>query len=292
MSNPPLDQQMSCTSGPLVLMISYDFFPSTQIGARRTSALAKFLVTQGYRVAVISAFGERDVTAGSQIMPGIIAVPLRRPPRILIDSIVTLKRRITKSTAHVKTPSRGASPGRTTASPIPHHTPKETFFRVLCFVDEFKRWSWRASRAAINTAKEYNPALIISSGPPNSALVAGAFAARKLRIPHIADLRDPWTDSITANPRYRIDYLLQRPLEKWVVRTAARITSAGANVANLLATRYPGSRHKIIVVRNGYDGNSVTEKSNTNGKLSILFAGELYLGRNPFPILESLETLL
>lgn len=277
---------------PLILILSYDFFPATEIGARRTTELAKYLAAHGYGVAVVSSFGGRHIKAGSQILPGVIAIPVLRSPNILIGSIVALKRRITRQATTTKQAMNGVTLGRKLTVADWPHTLKETFFRVLYFVDEFKMWSWRASRAAVNAAKIHNATLIISSGPPNSALIAGSLAARTLRIPHIADLRDPWTDSVTANPKRRIDYRMQRPLESWVVRTAAHITSAGASVAELLGLRYPDSKMRISVVRNGYDGIRAPVQTNTDGKFSILFAGELYLGRDPFPILDALERLL
>lgn len=292
MNSPLTDRLDACRSGPLVLLLAYDFFPSNQIGARRTTALAKFLATRGYRIAVVSSFGDRDIEGGSEIMPGVVAVPVKRPPKILIDAMVALKKSIIGRFGTKKTTSTGPKSPKSAAAVVQKNGMTELLFRALCFVDEFKKWSWYASRAAVKAAKEYDAKLIIASGPANSALLAGAFAAHRLRIPHIADLRDPWTDAVTANPRHRIDYLLQRPLEKWVIRSASRITSAGATVAELLAARYPDSAWKIHVVRNGYDERTTTVETTTGGKLSILFAGLLYLGRDPYPFLEALEALL
>ena len=292
MNNQTLECHDASRMGPLILMVAYDFFPSNQIGARRVTALARFLVTRGYRVAIISSFGDHDIETGSEIIPGIIAFPVKRPPKIVVDALITLKKNIAGRFGTKNAPTLRTDSSKGVATAVTQGGLKELFFRALCFVDEFKKWSWRASRAATEAAEEHAAKLIISSGPPNSALLAGTLAARRLRIPHIADLRDPWTDAVTANPRYRFDYFLQRPLEKWMVRSASRITSAGAAVAERLAARYPDAAGKIYVVRNGFDGRSDAVQTTTGGKLSILFAGELYLGRNPYPFLDALESLL
>ncbi len=287
-----MDHKSPSPTGPVILIISYAFFPENEIGARRTTALATFLVARGYRVVVVSSFGNHNVQPGSQIMPGVFAVPIKRPSKVLINAIVTLKQKIVSRTRTKRGPAVGIEPETTAATTVRSDILKDAFFRLICFVDEFKRWSWRASRAAADAARQHSASLLISSGPPHSALLAGVVAARKLRIPYVADLRDPWTDCVTANPHRRFDYWLQKPFEKWVIRNAACVTSAGATVAELLAKRYPDASAKITSVPNGYDGNGQSVSTHTGGKLSILFAGELYLGRNPFPVLDALERLL
>lgn len=166
------------------------------------------------------------------------------------------------------------------------------FFRAAYFIDEFKKWAWRASAAAVTVGRAQQARAVLSSAPPNSVLLAGARAARKLHIPHIADLRDPWTAAEISDRARKIEYRMQRPLEAWVMRNSAAITSATATVANYLTSRYPAIRENIHVVRNGFDGEPRPSRTETGGQLSILFAGELYLGRNPFPLLMCLERLL
>jgi hypothetical protein len=81
-------------------------------------------------------------------------------------------------------------------------------------------------------------------------------------------------------------------LEEKVVRRAAAVTSASSGVAIAIVKRHPGSLKKVHVIRNGYDSVPITPAYRTGHRLSILFAGELYVGRDPFPFLSSLETLL
>jgi hypothetical protein len=292
MSSQPNDHHSPLPPGPLILIVAYDFFPANQIGARRPTALARFLVSRGYRVAVVSSFAGHDIKAGSEIMPGVLAIPVMNPSRVLIDALVRLKRKISQRFRKSEIPPPYVKATSVARTAIRKDSLKEWIFRTLYFVDEFKRWSWRASRTAIKAAAEHRADLIISSGPPYTAVLAGTYAARKVGIPHIADFRDPWTDCIPSIPHRRMDYLLQRPLERWVVRSASHITSAGSSVADLLATRYPDSAPKLHVVRNGYDGTKQNDSTNTNGRLSILFAGELYLGRDPYPFLDAMESLL
>lgn len=281
-------------SSQTVLLISYHFHPTNEIGGRRTTALARHLAARGLRVIVVSAFGNQDVQPGAQIMPGIIAIPVKQPRRLLLDSLVSLKQ-------GAGAPSKGAQQAAQQADATTHPPgimsrskafARRLFFRMVFFVDAYKKWAWLASRAAIAAGRHYGARAVVSSSPPKTVLLAGALTARRLRIPHIADFRDPWTDSLRTDPQHRIEYLLQRPLEKWVVQAAACVTSAGATVARSLASRYPAARDKIHVVRNGYDGEARPAGHETGGRLAILFAGDLYLGRDPFPLLGALEDLL
>jgi hypothetical protein len=50
--------------------------------------------------------------------------------------------------------------------------------------------------------------------------------------------------------------------------------------------------HRIHVIRNGYEGDIAPARVSTGGRLSILFAGALYVRRSPYPLLAALERLL
>jgi len=227
--------------------------------------------------------------AGCEVSPGVIAIPVPRPARALLDAVVALKRRAIGRAAGE------ASSGAPVPRPSGHVLGelRDLYFRVLHIVDDCKKWSWLASKAAARAGKQYRAAVVLASGPPYSGLLSGARAARKLGVPYVADLRDPWSDAaLRANPTARFEHSVQRALEGLVMRRAATVTSTGATVATLLAERYPDLRQRIRVIRNGYDGTVAPRSVQTAGRLSILFAGELYIGRDPFPFLTALEWLL
>jgi hypothetical protein len=284
---------MAKLDGPVVLLISYHFYPSNEIGGKRTTALARFLASKGVRVIVVSTFGDATIVPGSEVMTGVIAAPVKQPRKVLIDFVVSRKQRTaqTRSGAAVGGTVRDA---RTTSVLVRMRSGvRRIFFQVVYFVDQYKHWGWRAAREAIRVGKKFDARLVLSSSPPFTTLLTGRWVASRLGIPHIADLRDPWTDAITvARPSQRVELRLLRFLEGWALRSAAAITSTTSIVAELLAARYPTVQRKLHVVRNGYEGEVPTANPDTGGRLAILFAGELYLGRNPFPFLATLEALL
>lgn len=278
---------------PAVVLISFHFHPAEEVGGRRTTALARYLVEKGVQVVVVSAFGNRDIEPGTEILAGIVAMPVKSPRRRFVDFVVSLKRGSRNSNEPTSSPQTPPTPAR-------HHligAPvwgflRKMFFRVAYFVDPNKTWAWRAARAAVKAGREHRARAVLSSAPPNTVLLAGTLAAKRLGVPHIADFRDPWTDSMVSDPHRRTDYLLQRPLERWVIHSARMVTSTGTAVAASLGKRYPRAATQIHVVRNGFDGELRRTSRETHGRLSILYAGELYLGRNPFPFLSAVEGLL
>jgi Fe-S-cluster formation regulator IscX/YfhJ len=155
-------------------------------------------------------------------------------------------------------------------------------------VDEYKKWAWIAARAAVRAGRQYDATLLLASGPPHSGLLAGAWAARRLGVPYVADLRDPFSD----DPWRLHELKLLRVLERWIMRAAAVVTLTSAACALLLAERNKDLAGKIHLVRNGYDGVVAPPLTATGGRLSILFAGVLYRDRTPYPLLAALEELL
>jgi Glycosyl transferase 4-like domain len=280
---------------PSILIVAYHFYPSTEIGARRPTALARFLAAKGLRVAVVSAFGGQNIEPGSEVLPGVLAVPVPKPSRTFTDTVVFLKQKILRAKnvgdapggAKIDPPSVAArSMGLLTRI-------RDLYFRTSHFIDEYKSWGRHAYSAAVREGRRRPPSLILSSSPPPTVLCVGMLAARRLKVPHIADLRDPWTDAIPEyHSMWPIELAMVRKIERSVMHSAAAITSTGARVADLLIQRQPELLPKIFVVRNGFDDAVRVASSDTGGCLSILFAGELYLNRDPFPLLCGLERLL
>jgi glycosyltransferase involved in cell wall biosynthesis len=272
-----------------VLILAYHFYPSGEIGARRVTALARHLAARGLRVVVVSSFDGKPHEPGREILPGVVAISVLPPARAWLDALVWLKRRITRRSAAADTAANDPPPA--TARPRRWFGRlRELYFRLIYLGDGSKRWAWRAAAAAARAGRKYDARLIMASGPPHGALLAAAHAAGRLGIPLVADLRDPWSDSLA--PSHRLELRLLRALEHWVVRRAAAITTTTDVVAALLGARYGTQGDRIQVVRNGYDTEVAVAPSATGGRLAILFAGELYVGRDPFAFLAALEWLL
>jgi glycosyl transferase family 4 len=278
-----------------VLLLSYHFYPSKEIGARRVTALAQYLARRAYRVVVVSAFDERLQIEDAELLPHITAISVPKPGRRLLGAAVLLRNRLRgrrRSADLAELPTNPASEAEQ-AIPGIRARLKNFFFRALYFPDGARAWTRRVAAAATVAGGKYHSKLIIASGPPHGVLLAGVHVARRLGIPFLADLRDPWSDAhALVHPESRFELKLHRILEGRVMRRASAVTTTTEMVAALLRQRYPQTASRIHVVRNGYDGEINPRQTRTGGRLSILFAGELYVGRNPFPFLSGIEWLL
>jgi hypothetical protein len=284
---------------PTVLILAYHFYPSKEIGARRATSLARYLAEKGIRVVVISSFGAQAIELGAEILPGIIAIPVAHPKKVFLDRVVQLKRRILGRDEAEQTGANAESAeGSGVRTRSEEYRPvgaalREIYFRAVYFLDTSKRWAWHASVAATAAGRTYGARALLASGPPPSALLAGARAARVLKVPYVADFRDPWSDYLAAYfPNRTLELRLHRLLERWVTSVATAVTSTGGDLAAIMRGRYKEAASRIHVVRNGYEGHAAAGSALTGGRLSILFAGELYAGRNPFPLLAGVEWLL
>src|SRR6185437_15172803 len=151
-------------SSQTLLLISYHFYPTNEIGGRRTTALARHLAARGWRVIVVSAFGHQGIRPGTEIMPGIIAIPVKQPRRLLLDSLVSLK----QGTASPKGALQADQKADATARPAGLMSRSKAFlrglfFRMVFFVDANKKWAWRASRAAIAVGRQYGARAVVTS---------------------------------------------------------------------------------------------------------------------------------
>ena len=120
--------------------------------------------------------------------------------------------------------------------------------------EDARPWSMEAARTLVALGSSSAFDLIYASAGPNSTLEAGAWAARQLGIPWVADLRDLWTqDSLRSFPS-ALHY-------RWEVRFERRLLrSAGAIIAN---TPLSGERlrslvgqaaaRRVVVIPNGFD---------------------------------------
>jgi glycosyltransferase involved in cell wall biosynthesis len=278
-----------------VLILAQVFHPSIEVGGKRVTALARYLVAEGARVLVVSEFDGASIVEDAEVLPGVIAIPVPRPPRLLLDTVVSVKRRLRGTTKVAEAEaSREDTADHASMGPRPLSARVKDAILGLSYAhDRYKRWSWRASKAAVRAGRRYGADVVICSAPPHSPLVGARLAAWRLGVPFIGDLRDPWSD---INPPTTVQLgrtrasRLRRFLERVTLGSAAAITCTAEPYRQVLASRY--ARRRVLLIRNGFDGNIRPARVDTGGRLDILFAGEIYMERDPFPLLEAFDRLV
>ena len=155
-----------------------------------------------------------------------------------------------------------------------------------------KLWAWKAWRAAVRAVEEHKPDAIFTSHPPDCMHEIGLALKRRFNLPWIADFRDPWFALNRKLPNPRRTRRFQAN-EAETMRLADRIVGISPLYSDGLREAYPQHADKIITITNGYDPETFAEALTPppRDRLSILYTGELYFGRDPRPFLDALREL-
>jgi glycosyltransferase involved in cell wall biosynthesis len=150
-------------------------------------------------------------------------------------------------------------------------------------------WSREAAAQGCKLIQAYNRPIVLSTAPPFSTHLAALMIKRKLGIPWIADFRDPMASVEIVVPRMNIYSIL----ESFLFDRADAIIANTDAVHNLWSARYPSQRGKIHVIWNGFDPDEVISPASIPQRdfKSLVHVGELYGGRHPGPILDSIQRL-
>jgi len=165
----------------------------------------------------------------------------------------------------------------------------------LFIPDARKFWIKPSTKLLNRYLKEHPVDLVVSTGPPHSTHLIALNLKKKLKIPWLADFRDPWT-----NIDFYRDLLLSRwadvkhhRLEKEVLTKADAVTviSKGmqADFSSIVSREY-------VVIPNGYDTEDVVKKGikvkADNTKFVLAHIGSLNKDRNPVNLWKALSELI
>lgn len=138
------------------------------------------------------------------------------------------------------------------------------------------------------------PDVIFSSAPMWTSHLVGAVLSRALRVPWVADFRDPWCGSTWRDLPAGLHQSVDQAMERCVVRGAARITCAWDGIRRLLVDRYPGQAARMTTILNGFEPGEIdpVEPEPTDATRCVLIhAGTLYGPRSPVSLLAGLKRL-
>ena len=279
---------------PSIAIIAFHMYPDPEIGAKRVSELANYLVECGWDVTAI-AQTTRGHDPSRQLRGEITCVRVEQPTAVALRILRLLGRS-----------SPGAPSGSRQGEAAPALGPRERalparalaqiewhYHRIVGVLDGTKKWSLAAILAFLRTKRMVRAGCIMVSGPPWTPVFAGSLIGWHRRLPALVDFRDPWLDRVREPREYvGLRRWVDLKCEAFCVRHAGSITVTTAAFGKTLARRYPEFAHKIHVIRNGYDENLVISAAAPAGRLSMLYAGTIYMNRNPLPLLQGIADLL
>jgi glycosyltransferase involved in cell wall biosynthesis len=158
----------------------------------------------------------------------------------------------------------------------------------LAVPDRF--WSWRLSAVAkgVELHRERPFEALFTTYPMGSAHLVGLGLKRRLRLPWIADFRDPWVDDSIPPLRKRIESAMERR----VVTRADRVICNTPAMRRDFLRRYPEiAPARFVTITNGYDEADFARlRPEPLPRFEILYAGNISAGsRNPAPLLEAVR---
>ena len=136
-------------------------------------------------------------------------------------------------------------------------------------------------------ALKTKPDIIYSRSSPMSAALLAAKLQRRLSIPWIMHLSDPWADSL-----YKKFHPRDAVYEAECIAHADMTALTTEGQAEYYRRKYPDSAHKIFVSPNVMPEYIPRDRTGGDeGILRIVFAGRLYGSRSPRPLIEAIDIL-
>lgn len=274
-----------------VLIIAYEFPPSAGGGVQRIMKLARYLPDSGWQPYVLTATPAWGRPRDDALLVQTAGIPVTRLANRNVSTAIArllspLKRRSRGDASagpDTQRPASADTPAASAAGPATRIPLSTRIVRRLMF-DTASLWAARVPAAAVRMSREVTIDAVLASGPPHSALVAGAATARRLDVPFIADVRDPWLGS----PAYRWP---EDPRKD--ARSVSRHADVMRGAAVVLAVSDPIAAESLaagassaVTIANGFDPADLPAWSPQAGALRVAFMGRFYDTTDPTPFLD------
>ena len=286
-----------------LLLISYHFPPSPEVGALRWQHLARFAAERGWALDVVALdpwqLAAPDWSALSDLPIGVAvhgvregALPLDR----LVRRVVALRhrrqaRRSAAAGAAAPTPQVARPPSlgvEELRSPL--HSSRDAlraFHAWRSYVQQ-RAWAGHAATVAWQLSRAQRYRGVITCGPPHMAHEAGRMLQHRTGVPLVVDMRDLWslTPRLSEEIASPLALRLARRHERRVVSAATLIVTNTEPSRLAMQAAYPAARNRIIAILNGYDDEPVPPSE--HGRCFIIgYAGSIYLDRDPRPLIHA-----
>jgi len=276
-----------------VLLVTYHFPPSMEMGAQTCAQIARYLPLYGWEPAVLTVKECYAEIVGDALEPGF---PGRVVRTGLLPHPLAFYRGL-KSRLHFE---RNGSAGAERRSENTGRL-RRWLLSLLLVGDGYTGWLLPASLAGLKVVRGFGVQHLLSSGPPWTGHLVGLLLSRITGLPWTAHFRDPWTQGTQSKPVSVASMRIDAALERMIIKRAAFVVCVTDQHTEMLRRAYPGCPpEKFITVPNGFDGGEWDGVSTeldvvdfgTESKFTITYTGQLYQARNPLPLFRALRVLI
>jgi len=158
------------------------------------------------------------------------------------------------------------------------------------FPDARKGWIPFAYKKALKIIRNEKIDVVVTTGPPHSSHIIGLKLKRKLGIPWLVDMRDPWVNNFfnMSLPRTNRTIRKEKKYEDLILSKADSVTTVSQGLRNEFADR----NSKTEVIYNGYDAEDIPEPSrNKQSEFLLSYVGNLKPNQNIHALWEAISEL-
>lgn len=276
------DEQPETQVRPLmrVLVVSREAPPALGPHPIRVAKLAKYLPEFGWDPTILTVPADHVWYVDHQLEEDIAGRMVVRVPRLFA--------RVAHPTAAV---SRGPGSNAPTLRPFGRglRNLRSRLGALILQPDPSVLWAIPAARHASGLVGGFDA--ILTTGPPFSTHLVGAYVASRCDLPWVAEYRDNWT----VNPLYRRAWAIQwlnTRLDRWFLSRARRVIVVSEAARAELSARYPSVAPRLHVAMNGFDPDDLPPRQSSPATFEMVHAGTLDERRNPRPLFSALATLV
>jgi len=275
-----------------LLMVTYDFPPSLEMGGRACAQIARYLPEYGWEPIVLTLqyrylerVGAEPEPASS---PDIVRTRVIPHPLFLYKSLKRLGFGFATSRTDGQCQHKGG-------------TFRRWLLSLLSIPDIYTGWLFPAVISGIGIIRRERVEHIFSSAPRWTNHLVGLVLARVTGVPWTAHFRDPWTGIPRTKPESSLSNAIDGVLERIVVTRADAVVGVTDLQTSQLRRMYPElPPNKFLTIPNGFDeGEWEALTAGTPGRgavrgdrFVIRYAGTLYYQRNPLPLFRALGALI
>ncbi|MFH1074316.1 MAG: glycosyltransferase [Candidatus Firestonebacteria bacterium] len=268
-----------------VLIIAYFFPPLGGAGVQRTLKFVKYLPFEGFEPVVLTvknpsydAFDERLLSEiDSKIK--IFKAHSFEPGRLynILKKIIPWKKPKSSGTSGVYRPGL-----------------LNRIYNFIFIPDDKIFWGFFAFLKGFGIVKREKTEILYSTSMPYSSHIAGLLLKKFTGLPWVADFRDPWASNTYARPSTRLHDLINKKLEKLVVKNADAVISVTAPIVADFKRNYPRYSRKFHLITNGFDPADFENIARrAENEFSVTHVGTIYgETRNPSGFIAAFDDFL
>jgi Glycosyl transferase 4-like domain len=288
-----------------VLLISYHYPPSVEVGGLRCANFSRHLPHFGWSPFVLTLKDKYLDRTDPEKLKYVGSVEIFKAGRMPTVSQVYVgikriaQRLFRKSSEPVTRSDSGTGPGGSSSRVAETRSQKlrRYILSFLSLPDEQRNWVLPAVIQGVRIIKREKIDCIFTSSPPYSVNLVGWLLKLITGVRWIADFRDPWMTG--GSKKLYMTCVASLGIERWlewrVVQKADLVVANTEMLCEAFRKAY-GSQlpDRFVCITNGFDGELFSSFGPVEKEkvFTIIYTGTLYFGRTPEPVFQAVRELI